>query len=440
MNMTPLNITKVRTRRPSVARIAFIVLALLAVAGLGYWALRPGTDPVATAQQGGRRGRPGMGDSPPVPVVAVAALTQDVPIYLDGLGTVQAFNQVQVRPQVDGPLIEVRFREGQDVAKGETLARIDPRPFQASLDAVTAKKQQDEATLANARLDAGRYAKLAATAYSSAQQADTARSQATQLEAQVRGDQAQIDTARTNLGYATIMAPIDGRVGLRQVDAGNLVRAGDVNPITVITQLKPISVVFTLPQQALPQVAAAQQAGAPDVVALRADGSVPGSAATPGGTAARGAVLERGKLAVLDNQVDPTTGTIKLKATFPNQALTLWPGGFVNVRLLVQTLPGVTTIPTAAVQRGPRGTFVFVAVEGGTVQRRDVKVGFEDDQTSVVLEGVKPGEQVVTDGAQRLSDGAKIAIAGPDGNAPDAAPRERTGERGGPGTRRARAP
>ena len=411
-------------------RALVIVVALLVMAGVGYWVLRPGTDSTDAATQAGRRGRPGMGDSPPVPVLAAVAQVQDVPVYLDGLGTVQASSQVQVRAQVDGPLLEVRFREGQDVIKGDVLARIDPRPFQASLDAVTAKKQQDEASLANARLDSNRYAKLAATAYSSAQQADTARSQVSQLEAQVRGDQAQIDTARTNLSYTTILAPIDGRVGLRQVDAGNLVRAGDVNPITVITQLKPINVVFTLPQQALPQVAAAQQAGTPEVVALRADGG--GVAAN---LPARGAVLERGKLTVLDNQVDSTTGTIKLKATFPNPSLLLWPGGFVNVRLLVQTLPGVVTIPSAAVQRGPRGTFVFVVTDA-TVQRRELKTGFEDDQLSVVLEGVKAGERVVTDGAQRLSDGAKVAVAGPDGNAPDAAPRA---DRGGPGTRRARS-
>ena len=411
-------------------RIGLIVAALLVLGGLAYWALRPAADAATTqAGQGIRRGRPGMGDSPPVPVLAAVAMAQDVPVYLDGLGTVQAFNQVQVRAQVDGPLLEVRFREGQDVTRGEVLARIDPRPYQASLDGVTAKKQQDEATLANARLDAGRYAKLAATAYSSAQQADTARSQVTQLEAQVRGDQAQIDTARTNLGYTTILAPIDGRVGIRQVDAGNLVRAGDPTPITVITQLKPITVVFTLPQQSLPQVVAAMQAGSPEVVALRADNGAGGGAGP-----ARGAILERGKLAVLDNQVDPTTGTIKLKATFPNASLLLWPGGFVNVRLLVQTLPGVTTIPSAAVQRGPRGTFVFV-VNGQTVQRRELTTGFEDEALAVVLEGVKAGEQVVTDGAQRLSDGAKIAVAGPDGNAPDAAPRA---DRGGPGTRRGR--
>ncbi len=390
--------------------LVVIAALLLAMAGLAYLVWRP----AATPERNGR----GRGDpATPIPVLAAMSQARDVPVYLNGLGTVQAFNQVQVRAQIDGPLLEVRFREGQDVAKGDVLARIDPRPYQASLDQASAKKQQDEATLANARLDAGRYAKLAATAYSSAQQADTARATVSQLEAQVRGDQAQIDTARTQLSYTTVLAPIEGRTGLRQVDAGNLVRAGDANPITVITQLKPISVVFTLPQQNLPAVAAAMAAGAPPVVALNATGGV----------------LERGKLAVLDNQVDPATGTIKLKATFPNDTLLLWPGGFVNVRMLVQTLPGVVTVPTAAVQRGPQGAFVFV-VQDLKASRRLVKVGQEDDQVSVVTDGLKVGEQVVTDGAQRLTDGARVAIAGPDGNAPDAIPRER----GAPGTRRNR--
>jgi multidrug efflux system membrane fusion protein len=244
-------------------------------------------------------------------------------------------------------LIEVKFREGQDVRAGDVLARIDPRPYQASLDAASAKKQQDEANLANARLDANRYAKLAATAYSSAQQSDTARAQVGQLEAQVRGDQAQIDTARTQLSYTTITAPIDGRIGLRQVDSGNIARAGDLVPLTVITQLKPISVVFTLPQQALPVVANAMQDGMPEVLALKQGGA----ASDP---------IDRGQLAVLDNQVDPATGTIKLKATFPNDKLLLWPGGFVNVRMLAETQRSVVTVPTAAVQRGPRGAFVFV--------------------------------------------------------------------------------
>ena len=409
-------------------RRVLLVLLLLAAAGGGayYWYVlrEPPVAQVAESGGGGRGSRRrGASDGTPIPVLAVRSEAKDVPVYLDGLGTVQAFNLVQVRPVVDGPLLEVRFKEGQDVRAGDVLARIDPRPYQASLDSALAKKQQDEANLANARLDAGRYAKLAATAYSSAQQSDTARAQVAQLEAQVRGDQAGIDTARTNLNYTTITAPIDGRVGIRQVDAGNLVRAGDLNPLTVITQLKPISVVFTLPQQSLPAVAAAMQAGTPQVLALRQGGDMTNP-------------LDRGKLAVLDNQVDPTTGTIKLKATFPNDTLLLWPGGFVNIRMLVQTLPGVVTVPTAAVQRGPRGAYLYVIADGTTAQRRMIKVGHEDDGISVIAEGLKAGEQVVIDGAQRLTENAKVAIAGPDGTAPDAVPRERNAP--GTGPRRSR--
>jgi len=400
-----------------------LVLLLLGAAGGGayYWYAVREQSAEQTAASGapaGRGGRRrGASDGTPIPVLTARSTVQDVPVWLDGLGTVQAFNLVQIRPFVDGPLLEVRFQEGQNVRSGDVLARIDPRPYQASLDAAQAKKQQDEANLANARLDVGRYAKLAAGQYSSGQQVDTARAQAAQLEAQVRGDQAQIDTARTNLGYTTITAPIDGRVGIRQVDAGNMVRAGDLTPLTVLTQLKPISVVFTLPQQSLPAVAAAMQGGMPAVLALRQGGD----ATNP---------LDRGKLAVLDNQVDPATGTIKLKATFPNDKLLLWPGGFTNVRMLAQTLRGVTTVPTAAVQRGPRGSYLYVVGADNQAQRRAVKIGHEDDGTSVITEGVNPGEQVVTDGAQRLTEGAKVAVAGPDGTAPDAVPRER----GAPGT------
>lgn len=407
-------------------RRVLLVLLLLAAGGGGayYWYYLREPPAAQVAESGGRGSRRrGGADGTPIPVLAVRSEAKDVPVYLDGLGTVQAFNLVQVRPVVDGPLLEVRFKEGQDVRAGDVLARIDPRPYQASLDSASAKKQQDEANLANARLDAGRYAKLAATAYSSAQQSDTARAQVSQLEAQVRGDQAGIDTARTNLGYTTITAPIDGRVGIRQVDAGNLVRAGDPNPLTVITQLKPISVVFTLPQQALPAVAAAMQAGTPQVLALRQGGDM----ANP---------LDRGQLAVLDNQVDPATGTIKMKATFPNATLLLWPGGFVNIRMLVQTLPGVVTVPTAAVQRGPRGAYLYVIGDGNTAQRRTIKVGHEDDGISVIAEGLKADEQVVVDGAQRLTENAKVAIAGPDGTAPDAVPRERSAP--GTGPRRSR--
>ena len=403
-----------------------VALVLLGLAGGGvYWwwhQHQQGTEQVAARTGGrGRGGRSGADPSTPVPVLAAKSETKDVPIYLDALGTVQAFNLVSVRAMVDGPLVDVKFQEGQDIKAGDVLARIDPRPYQATLDAAVAKKQQDEANLANAKVDAARYAKLVASNYSSAQQSDTARAQVAQLDAQVRGDQAQIDTARTQLSYATITAPFDGRAGLRQVDAGNIVRSSDVNPITVLTQLQPISVVFTLPQQALPQVARAMEAGAPEVLALRpTDASVAG-----------GGVIDHGKLAVLDNQVDPTTGTIKLKATFPNAGLKLWPGGFVDVRMLAQTEHGVVTVPTAAVQRGPQGAYVFVIKADDTAERRTVKLGHEDDQTSIVTSGLTAGEQVVIDGAQRVTDGGKVAVAGPDGNAPDAVPAR---ERGAPGT------
>ena len=407
-----------------------IILALLGLAGGAvYWwvDVRGGAEQAADSGGRGRGRRGGPDPNTPVPVLAAKSANRDVPIYLDALGTVQAYNLVSVRPMVEGPLVEVRFKEGQDVKVGDVLARIDPRPYQASLDAAVAKKQQDEATLANAKVDAARYAKLVASNYSSAQQADTARALVAQLDAQVRGDQAQIDTAKTQLSYATITAPIDGRIGLRQVDLGNIVHASDTTPLTAITQLQPISVVFTLPQQALPQVARAMEGGMPEVLAVGAGGATASGATGQDG----GAVIDRGRLAVLDNQVDPTTGTIKLKATFPNADLKLWPGGFVNVRMKVQTEQNAVTVPTAAVQRGPQGPYVFVIKSDDTAERRSVKLGHEDDQIAIVQSGLKPGEQVVTDGAQRVTDGGKVAVAGADGNAPEAVPLR---ERGAPGT------
>ena len=406
-------------------RLLFVLVLLGAAGGGGYWYWTTHYASPAGQQQAGAGGRPGggaggarrRGQDPdlPVPVVAAKAETRDVPIYLDGLGTVQAYNLVSVKAQIDGPIVEVRFREGQNVKAGDVLVKIDPRPYQAALDQAMAKKQQDESTLANSRLDLARYAKLAPMLGSSQQQIDTARAAVGTQEAIVRGDQAQVDTANTNLSYTTIKAAIDGRVGIRQVDLGNIVHQGDAVPMTVITQLKPISVVFTLPQQSLGPVTAAIGGGAeamPEVLALA------------GGGTRR--VLDRGRVAVLDNQVDPATGTIKLKATFPNDELKLWPGGFVNVRLLVETQKAVTTVPAAAVQRGPRGTYVFVVNADNTVKRAMVTVGHEDEATSVIVAGLAPGDLVVIDGAQRLNDASKVAVAGPDLNAPDAAPRERT--------------
>ena len=384
-------------------RIFLWLIVLGAAGGAGYWwlVLRPAAEtPGQTAR--GRRGPDA------IPVVVAAAESRDVPIYLDGLGTAQASASVTVKPQVDGNLIEVRFREGQDVQVGDVLARLDPRSYQAALDQVTAKKAQDEATLANARLDAARYAKLAVSAYTPAQQADTAKSLVAQLTAQVAADQAQIDNARTQLSYTTITAPIAGRAGIRLVDAGNIVHASDPAGLVVLATLKPISVQFTLPQQALADVAKAMQAGPVTVLALPQNNDA---------TSAR-TVLDRGTLTVLDNQVDPTTGTIKLKASFANEKLALWPGAFVTVRLQARVWQGAIVVPPVAVQRGPRGTYVYVIRPDQTAERREVTVGHEDLQVSVIATGLQAGEQVVVDGAARLSDNSKVTLASPAGSPP----------------------
>lgn len=396
----------------------FLFLLLLAAAGGGgwwWWTHRPET-PAAEA----RNQRPTT-----IPVVVASAETRDVPIWLDGLGTVQASALVTVKPMVDGPLLEVRFKEGEDVRAGDVLARIDPRTYQATLDQAVAKQRQDEANLANARLDLQRYQRLAATAYTSAQQADTQKALVAQLEAQVAADQAIIDNARTQLGYTTITAPIDGRAGVRMVDAGNIVRASDPNGLVVLTTLRPINVLFTLPQQTLQAVAAAMAAGAPEVIAV-VRGAERGA-----GDRAQGALLERGTLSVLDNQVDAATGTIKLKATFPNPDLRLWPGAFVNVRLRVETRRGSVTVPPVAVQRGPRGAFIFVINEDQTASRRPVTIGHEDIQVAIVTDGLKAGERVVVDGAARLSDGSKVTVLPPAGQGPQGQAPQGQGQRQG---------
>ncbi len=335
----------------------------------------------------------------PLPVLTATATSRDVPIYLDGLGTVQAFYTVTIKSMVDGPLLSVNVREGQDVHKGDVIARIDPRSYQAALDNAVAKKVQDEAQLANARLDLARYQKLVSNNYTSAQQADTAKAQVAQFAALVEQDQAQVDSARTQLSYTTITAPIDGRAGIRMVDPGNIVHAIDTTGLVVLTQLQPISVLFTLPQQALPAVIAAMAAGPAPVLAVPQDAAAP---AQP---------LDTGTLTVLDNQVDPTTGTIKLKAQFPNTAYRLWPGGFVRVRLRTEVQKGAITVPPSAIQRGPRGAYVFV-IRDNIAHRQTVTVGYEDEQTVIVSDGLKPGDTVVIDGTSRLSDGSKVSEGG----------------------------
>jgi multidrug efflux system membrane fusion protein len=365
----------------------------------------------------GKRAR-GAPDAP-VPVLVAQAKLADVPVYLDGVGTTKALNTVTVRPQVDGKLMRILFKEGQDVERGYVLAEIDPTTYQALFDQVTAKKAQDEAQLANARLDLERYNRLVASNSATRQQADTQKAMVAQLEAQVKLDQATIDNAQAILGYTKIIAPISGRTGIRMVDEGNLIRAGDASTgIVVITQIKPLSVFFSLPQQQLARVNRAF-AQAPLVVeALGSDSK---------------SVVDRGTLQVVDNQVDQTTGTVKLKAEFPNAELQLWPGQFVNVRLLIETLRQVVTIPTAAVQRGPNGTFVYVMNED-TVAVRPVTVSLQDDVQAVVTAGLKAQDRVVTTGFARISDGTKVAAANADETPPPAAATEppRRGRRGGP--------
>jgi multidrug efflux system membrane fusion protein len=459
-----------RTRRWVMALLG--VLVTIAI-GAGIW-LWPAPSPDIKASR--------MRDANQViPVVEAVATKRDMPLWLDGLGTVQAFQTVTVKSMVDGPLVDVAFSEGQDVRTGDVLARIDPRIYQASLDNAVAKKALDEATLANARLDLLRYQKLVVTNYATQQQADTAKATVAQLEAQVRQDQSQIDTAQTQLSYTTIKAPLDGKIGLRLVDKGNIVHASDATGLLVITQLQPISVMFNLPQQNLEQVAAAQvaatraaatqaagvqmaatqagmtQAGTTQAGTTQAGTTQAGTTqagTTPAGTTpaattqaattqasgtpapvkvppgveavayAQGAgkPLDHGALTVLDNQIDPTTGTIKLKATFPNAAGLLWPGGFVGVRLKVDTVHDATVVPQAAVQRGQNQSFVFVVDQDNVAHRQIVVIGYEDEQGSIVTSGVNPGDHVVVDGASRLTDGAKVSLVQPDAAAPPAAP------------------
>ena len=373
-----------RTRLVGAGLIA--LLAVAAIYSLGGSSQEP---------QRGARGR--FGADGPVPVLAAAAKLADVPIYLDAVGTTRALNTVTVRPQVDGKLIGVGFKEGQDVRKGDVLARIDPTTYKAQLDQAMAKKAQDEALLGNARIDLDRYERLAATNSINRQQADTQRALVAQIEAQVKSDQAAVDNAKAILEYTTVVAPLDGRTGIRQVDEGNIVRASDSTGIVVITQIQPISVLFNLPQQNISQVNKAFAQTPLAVEALQSDND---------------AVIDRGTLGVVDNQVDQTTGTVRLKADFPNASLALWPGQFVNVRMLIDTLRQVVVIPTGAVQRGPAGTFVYVVRDDNKVAMRPVSISLQDETQAVVANGVQPPERVVTTGFARLTDGTQVNVAG----------------------------
>jgi multidrug efflux system membrane fusion protein len=329
-----------------------------------------------------------------VPVTAGTAVARDVPVYLDGIGAVQAYNTVTVKVRVDGQLQQVAFREGQDVRKGDLLAQIDPRPLQAALAQAQAAKLRDESQLANAKLDLQRYTDLSQKGYATRQALDTQAAQVQSYAAAVQSDQAAIDNAQTQLSYATIRAPIDGRTGLRLVDEGNMVHATDQTGLVIIAQLHPIAVIFTLPETNLPAINQRISAGQLKVEAYSRDGA---------------ARLADGVLELVDNQIDQTTGTIKLKASFPNEDNALWPGQFVNARLLIRTEPNGVTVPAQVVQRGPQGTFAYVIKADQTVEIRPITIAQIDQGSALISSGLAAGEQVVVDGQYRLQNGTKVA-------------------------------
>lgn len=341
-----------------------------------------------------------------VPVSVARAQRQDVPVYLDGIGTVQPFYSVLVRARVDGTLQRFVPTEGQVVRKGDLIAVIDPRPYQAILAGAVAKKAQSEAQSGNARRDLGRYTALAQREFASRQQVDSQKASVDQYAAAIQADQAAIDAAELNLSFCYITAPIDGRVGLRLVDPGNLVHAGDTGGIVTIAQEQPIALVFTLPQSRLPAIVEAMAARSLPVQALAGESR---------------AVLDTGTLLTPDNAIDPATGTIRLKATFPNAAGRLWPGQFVQARLLLRTEAGAVTVPMAAIQHGPDGEFVYGIGPNDKVERTKVVLGPRDGGTVAVREGVADGALVLVGGQSRVQAGTPVSYADPAAPKPAAA-------------------
>ncbi|HVJ44049.1 MAG TPA: efflux RND transporter periplasmic adaptor subunit [Dongiaceae bacterium] len=371
--------------------IPLVVLGAAGFAGWHWWVNQPAMATLPPTQPAA------------IPVDTASASRQDVPVYLTGLGTVQALNTVTVTARVDGQVQKIGFTEGEDVKTGDLLAQIDPRPFQAALDQAVAKKAQDMAQLANAKLDLQRFLALSKKDFASQQQLDTERAQVDQLQAQVQGDQGAIDNARTQLDYTSIRAPLDGRTGFRLIDQGNNVRAADTAGIVVITQLHPISVVFTLPEENLPAVMKAMSAGTVSATAFASDGKT---------------VLAQGKVVLVDNQIDQATGTARFKAQFANNDNALWPGEFVNIKVLQATQRNVLTVPSTAVQRGPDGLFTYIVKPDNTVTTTPLQVGYDTGQVAVVTNGLQPGDQVVTGGQYRLQVGTLVKANKPTSQAP----------------------
>lgn len=385
------------------------LLALVLVAGLvgvvGYAIWMPEQAQQALTGrgkdgQGKRKGGGAAGER--VPVLAAPLKRSDVPVILDGVGTARALQSVTIRPQVDGKIMHIAFREGQDIKAGDLIAEIDPAVYKAQVDQLVAKRALTQTQLNNAKLDIERYLKIPGVIPQKT--VDTQRALVEQLEAQVKADTAAINSAEAQLGYTRITAPISGRAGMRLVDEGNLVRSGEAG-IVVITQVQPISILFTLPQQQLAQVTRALARGPVPVEALDGDGR---------------RVIDTGELKVIDNQVDQTTGTVKMKADFPNASFQLWPGQFANIRVRVDVQKDVIAIPVAAVQRGPTGTYVYVVGEDGRAEMRNVTLGLVTETEAVVTQGLEPKGQVITSGFVRLTAGSPVEVqatgtAGPAG-------------------------
>jgi membrane fusion protein, multidrug efflux system len=332
---------------------------------------------------------------PSVPVTVATATVRDVPIYYGALGTIAALNTVAVRAQINGQLVSIDFRQGQEVHQGDVLAKIDPAPLKAALDQAVAKKSQDEAQLINVQKDLARFHTLAIKNYESQQNVDAQQAKVDVAKASIDADQAAIEAARTQLDYATITAPIDGVVGFRQLDIGNIIHTTDVSPLTVLTQIKPCTAVFTLPQSDLGPVREAMLRGDVPVLAFDQDDQKQ---------------LAEGKLLLINNQIDQTTSTIQLKAEFPNQDERLWPGEFVHIRMLITTRKNAVTIPAIALQRGPEGYYVWVVKPDETVEQRPITAQTASEDVVIATKGLNAGETVVLEGQSRLDVGARVAI------------------------------
>jgi multidrug efflux system membrane fusion protein len=366
---------------------AVVVLAL--VAAVVIWRLGLGPEKAPAAAQA---------PAPAVPVTAGIVAAQDVPVLLHGIGTAQAYNMVSVKSRVDGQIVKIDFKEGQDVKQGDPLIQIDPRPYEAALEQAQATKQKDEAQLAGAQLDLARFEKLLGSGYQTRQSYDNQKALVAQLQAAIKGDEAQINTAKLNLSFTDVRSPIDGRLGAKLVDKGNLVRAGDNTTLVTIAEVQPIFVNFTLAQGALDQVREHQQKAPLVVRAYSGDDKKP---------------VAEGKLTLIDNTIEQATGTIRLKARFDNQDESLWPGEFVRVQVVVAMRPGVATVPSQSVQEGPNGRYAYIIKPDDTVERRLVEVDAIQDGIAVVTKGLSPGERVVVSGQYRLTQGVRVKVSGP---------------------------